>query len=168
MPCWYRPICSCSPIVPSLNLHMWPHGIQMGPLDQGTPILFHQPLGGYSTLLHWPQLTSFFLQIFIWLCWVLVVAHGIFDLCCSTWGVWLWHVNPSCSVRASVKWPGIEPGPLHWSLESTTGPPGKSQLTSFACTFTFTIFPALGTYLCQVELQPLVSSSQLCLAVTLS
>ena len=40
----------------------------MGALDQGTPILSPSALGGYSTLLHWPQLTSsffFFLNIYL-------------------------------------------------------------------------------------------------------
>ena len=55
---------------------------------------------------------SFFKKIFIWLCWVLVVAHDIFS--CG-----IWDLVPS---------PGTEPWPLHWELSVlTTGPPGKSQ-----------------------------------------
>ena len=39
----------------------------MGALDQGTRILSPSALGGYSTLLHWPQLTSFFFFFNIYL-----------------------------------------------------------------------------------------------------
>ena len=32
-----------------------------------------------------PQNFFFLINLFIWLHWILVVAHRIFDLCCSTW-----------------------------------------------------------------------------------
>ena len=31
--------------------------------------------------------------LFIWLCQVLVAAHGIFNLHCSMWDLWLKHMN---------------------------------------------------------------------------
>ena len=42
--------------------------------------------------------------IFIWLCWVSVVACKIFDLCCGTWDL--------------VLLPGIKPGPLALGVQS--------------------------------------------------
>ena len=41
-----------------------------------------------------------YFYLFIWLCWVLVVAHKIFDLCCDTWSKW-----------DLVPRPGIKPRP---------------------------------------------------------
>ena len=43
---------------------------------------------------------SFYLLI--WLCWILVAAHGIFS--CSMWTL-------SCGMWGLVPWPGIKPGP---------------------------------------------------------
>ena len=49
------------------------------------------------------------LFLFIWLCWVLVAAREIFDLCCTMWNL--------------VPWPRSEPGPPTlgaWSLSHRT------------------------------------------------
>ena len=80
--------------------------------------------------------------LFIWLCQVLVVAHGIFHLHCGMWdlfwffrcGIWylfiLLHID-------LVLWPGVEPrGVL------TTGPPGKSQASTLS--FPNPCIPSIG------------------------
>ena len=46
----------------------------------------------------------FFFNIYIWLCWVLVLAFGIF----------------SCCMRNVVPWPGIEPRPPALGAQSLT------------------------------------------------
>ena len=33
--------------------------------------------------------------LFMWLCWVIVVAQGIFDLCCGMQALQLWHAGSS-------------------------------------------------------------------------
>ena len=62
----------------------------------------------------------FYSFLFIWLCWVLVAARGLFS--CSMWDLFsLWHVGSRSLAR---DW---TPGPLHWELRVlATGPPGKS------------------------------------------
>ena len=71
-----------------------------------------------SSQCHWTVwagwLISFiFFYLFIWLCWVLVVACEL--LVHSMWNL--------------VPWPGIEPRPLHWEHGVlATGPPGKSPV----------------------------------------
>ena len=68
----------------------------------------------------------------IWLRWVLVVAHRIFNLCCCmarrifSCSVW----TLSCSMWVLVLWPGIEPrtpelgawGLSHWTTREVSGP----------------------------------------------
>ena len=51
----------------------------------------------------------FFLSIdwFIWPCWILVVAHGIFDLCCRIFSCGMWSL--CCSMWDLIPWPRIEP-----------------------------------------------------------
>ena len=52
------------------------------------------------------------------LCWVLIVAHKVFNLCCSRWDL--------------VPWPGIEAQPLYWECRVlATGPPGNSLANFF-------------------------------------
>ena len=56
---------------------------------------------------------------FIWLLWVLVVALGIFDLCCSMRDILLWHVGSMFH-----PYPGMERGApalgarslSHWAI----------------------------------------------------
>ena len=49
------------------------------------------------------------LLLFIWLCWVLIAALGIF------------------TVECGILFPGSNPGPQHWGCRVlATGPPGKS------------------------------------------
>ena len=65
-------------------------------------------------LLWWLKTIPFKKNIYlcIWLCWVLVVEHGIF----------------SCGIWDLVPWPGIKPSsPVLEHSVLTTGPPGKSQ-----------------------------------------
>ena len=69
--------------------------------------------------------TFFFLNIyfylFLWLCWVLVVACKIFS--CGMWTL-------SCGMWDLVPWPGNETG--HWGCRVlATGPPGRSLQDSF-------------------------------------
>ena len=68
--------------------------------------------------LNWPLL---FFLFFIWLCSVLVAAHGLFDLCHSMWDLLscgMWDVFPE---------QGLNLGHLHWDHGVlATGPPGKS------------------------------------------
>ena len=45
---------------------------------------------------------SFNIYLFIWLCWVLVVAHGIFIAACGI---------SHCGMQDLVPWPGIKPEP---------------------------------------------------------
>ena len=68
-----------------------------------------------------------FLNLFIWLHWVLVVAHGIFS--CGMQDLLLWHVE-SLVVACGIQFPdkGSNPGPLNWECGVlATGPPGKPQ-----------------------------------------
>ena len=67
------------------------------------------------------------------LCHCLVAAHGIFDLRCSMWDLWLWHLN-------SWLWQGGSSFPdLGWNLGIlhgecgvlATGPPATSHTSSF-------------------------------------
>ena len=68
--------------------------------------------------------SSFTCLLFIWLCWVFFVTHGVFDSC----GRWV----PSCGTWELVPWSGIEPGPLHWECGVlATGPPEKSLVLHF-------------------------------------
>ena len=77
-----------------------------------------------------------FIYLFIWLCWVLVAAGGIFVVVCGIFTVACGIF--SCSMRALVPWAGIEPGPLHWEYGVlNAGPPGKSQEWFLLCTFSF-------------------------------
>ena len=56
--------------------------------------------------------------LFIWLHWVLVVALGIFNLCCGIFGCGMWDL---------VADQGSNSGSLHWEHGiSATGPPAKS------------------------------------------
>ena len=102
----------------------------------------------------------FLKNIYFWLRWVLVAAHGIFR--CGTWvfSLELWHTGSracglcscsagslvvphglsSCGVRLRcpaacgilVPWPALKPAsPALEGRFSTTGPPGKSPLHSF-------------------------------------
>ena len=59
--------------------------------------------------LHFPApFSTFFLLV--WLCLVLAVALGIFDLRCSMQDLWLQHRDSStCGIWDLVPWPGIEP-----------------------------------------------------------
>lgn len=85
------------------------------------------------SLLHWPQLTSFF---FKYLSGCVGSSSGTRDIRSL-----LQHMGSlvvACELLAAAwefqcSWPGIEPWvPCTGSLESTIWPPGKSQLTSFA------------------------------------
>ena len=81
-----------------------------------------------------------FIYLFIWLCRVLVAAHGVFIAACSllTWAqsfslVVVWALEQarvlSCPVAYGilVPQPGIEPeSPELEGGVLTTGPPGKS------------------------------------------
>jgi len=68
---------------------------------------------------------KFSLCLFMWLCQVLVVALGTFDLCRGMW-------TPSCSMWDLAPWQGIEWRALHWECGAlTTGPPRKSLLSYF-------------------------------------
>lgn len=68
-------------------------------------------------------------SLFVWLCLILVLARGIFDLHCSS-------QTFSCSTRESNSWsfPDQESNPrtLHW-LHGVlaTGPPWKSRTVHF-------------------------------------
>ena len=65
-------------------------------------------------LLWWLKTIPFKKNIYlcIWLCWVLVVAHGIF----------------SCGIWDLVPWPGIKPSsPVLEHSVWASGPPGRSQ-----------------------------------------
>ena len=67
-----------------------------------------------------------FFLIFIWLPWILVAAHGIFDLCFGVQDL-LFQLGTWDLVLG----PGIDPGPLHWEKGGlATGPPGKCPTTS--------------------------------------
>ena len=84
-----------------------------------------------QTWLSMHMFTMFFFKkifnLFIWLHWVLVVAHGNLDLRCriGIFSCCVWAL--SCSVWDLVPWPGGEPRPLHWECGVlATGPPGKS------------------------------------------
>ena len=85
-------------------------------------------------VLKWKPLEEFLINLLLWLCGVLVVAHRIFHY--STWILWLWSLGSvvtlgrlSCFKACGilVPWPGIEPtSPALQSRFLTTGPPGKS------------------------------------------
>ena len=95
---------------------------------------------------HWALWPIVKTSVFIWLCWVLVVALRIFVALCRSFSGGLWHsscnawaldhVVPvvaayqfSCSVACGilVPQPGIEPmSPALQGRFLTTGPPGKS------------------------------------------
>ena len=68
----------------------------------------------------------FNIYLFIWLCWALVAAHGIFIAACGIFlvatrgifGCGMWDLAPD---------QGSNPDPLHWEHGAlATGPPGKS------------------------------------------
>ena len=62
---------------------------------------------------------EFFLYRFIWLCWVLVMVHGIFDVDRSMRVLQLQQVKSLAVVCAiSVPQPGIKPGPLVLGMRS--------------------------------------------------
>ena len=103
--------------------------------DQGTPILSPSALGGYTSLLHWPQLTSsffFFFNIYL----------AVSGLSCDSQDIRSLLQHVGCLVVAYelrvVAWSILVLltrnrtwAPCTWIMESTTEPPGKSQLTSF-------------------------------------
>ena len=64
------------------------------------------PIKNYLHLSNYFLFFFFFKYLFIWLCQVLIAAHGIFDLCCKVWSL-------NCSMWDLIPWPGMEPGPLH-------------------------------------------------------
>ena len=69
--------------------------------------------------------------------WVLIVAHGIFALCCSVWTL-------SCSMWDLVSWSRIESGPLHWEHGVlATALPGKSLFFFLNCFSFVSAFPHL-------------------------
>ena len=69
--------------------------------------------------------------------WVLIVAHGIFALCCSVWTL-------SCSMWDLVSWSGIESGPLHWEHGVlATALQGKSLFFFLNCFSFVSAFPHL-------------------------
>ena len=53
----------------------------------------------------WFSVHNFFKYFFIWLHWFLVVAHGLFNLCCSMQTL-------SFSMQNLVPWPGMKYSPL--------------------------------------------------------
>ena len=72
--------------------------------------------------------------LFIWLCWVLVAAHGIFITSCGILHCGTWKLS-SCGMQACcsgacgilVAWPLIKPvSSVLQGKFLTTGPPGKS------------------------------------------
>ena len=87
----------------------------------------------------YPDTNLFLLLLFIWLCWVLVVAHWIFDLYCGIWDL--------------VPWPGIEPklpalgvqSLSHWTTRETPLPILRDKLgcweASSKAWVVFTAFP---------------------------
>ena len=95
-------------------------------------ILFYIPINSAQVFQYLYILTNNLLfsvcvcvLIFIWLCWVLVGAHGIFDLRCGlrALGCGTWDLVPQS---------GVEPGPLRWELEVfATGPPGRPFVSLF-------------------------------------
>ena len=57
--------------------------------------------------------TNYMFSLFIWLHQIVVMALGLFSLCCCMWDL--------------VVQPGIQPGPRHWACEVlVTEPPGTS------------------------------------------
>ena len=71
--------------------------------------------------------------LFICLRQVLAVAHGILDLHCGTWDLYLHHVNSQLQhVGSSSPDQGLNLGLLHWEHRIlAAGPPGKSPRVSF-------------------------------------
>ena len=65
----------------------------------------------YPFICRW---TLWNIYLFIWLCWILVVARGIFIVACGIF---------SCSICDLVPWPGIKPRPpalVAWNLSHWT------------------------------------------------
>ena len=87
------------------------------------------------------QFLFFFFCLFIWLCWVSVVAHWISDL---RWCMW-----DLCSTGDLVPWPGIEPGSPalgawslgHWTTREVLSPSGLNHIN-------FSHFVKLGSFFC--------------------
>ena len=61
----------------------------------------------YSIFVLWEkEYVKDFLQLalFIWLCWILVAAHGIFDFHCSMWDVVSWPRSPALGAQSFNHW----------------------------------------------------------------
>ena len=91
-----------------------------------------------SSFTHWIlfKIRFYFFKrnLFIWLCWVLVVARGIFSCGLQTLSCLRWDLVP---------WPGSEPRPPALGAQSlTTGAPGKSP----PCCFCLKMYFAYLTY----------------------
>ena len=97
-------------------------------------------LTSFLSMLFFLNTYFLFIYLFIWLCWVLVAACGIFSLqrmsfsSCGAWvpecvGSVVVACGLSCPVACGilVPWPGMEPAfPALEGRFLTTGPPGKS------------------------------------------
>ena len=92
-------------------------------------------------------MVDFFLKanIFIWLCWVLVAALGIFHLHYSMWNL--------LSVACGIYFPeqGSNTVPLHWECRVLApGPAGKSFIQHYVCernTYDFTWESEIDSFL---------------------
>ena len=69
--------------------------------------------------------TVLFFNLFIWLCQILVAAHGIFNCGIQTLGCSMWDL---------VARPGIKPKPLHWERGVLANGPLEK---SWSCRFKF-------------------------------
>ena len=98
---------------------------QWGPLGLSTAGSWAAPLRVRPSCPVWRGASKrqlcFFSNIYLfWLCWVLVVAYGIFS--CGMWDLWLQYAD---FLVAACLWdlvprPGIEPGPPALGAQSLT------------------------------------------------
>ena len=63
----------------------------------------------------------FIKKLFIWLCWVLVEIHRIFDLLCSMWDPSFWHVGSSSYTRDGT-WATCIGSAESWPLDHRGSP----------------------------------------------
>ena len=77
------------------------------------------PVSTYTSFFPW----KIFTYLFIWPCWLLVEAYGVFS-----WSMW----TLSCRMRDLIPWPGMEPGPSVLGAQSLG--PWTSREVSSICT----------------------------------